>query len=213
VETARDRLKEATRRLRQAPSADIAEPEPVAEAREAVAAAENRLQRLRPRRTRRRVEPGPSVDDLRPGDQVWLRGLAQPGEALATPDGRGEVEVQFGALRTRVKVDQIARIVRARTPMGGPVTVQVTQAPAAPTGMSIEVRGQRVEEALPRIEGFVENAFRAGLPFIRIVHGKGTGTLRRVVQEELARNPLVASYETAGMDEGGEGVTVAHLAH
>ena len=152
-------------------------------------------------------------DDVRPGDQVWLRGLAQPGEALAAPDSRGEVEVQFGALRTRVKADQIARVVRPRQPAGGAVQVSVSQAPAEPTGLSIEVRGQRVEEALPRIEGFVENAFRAGLPFVRIVHGKGTGTLRRVVQETLARNPLVASYETAEQNEGGEGVTVAHLAH
>jgi DNA mismatch repair protein MutS2 len=183
--------------------------EPVAEAREALAAAEKQLTRLRPRRTRRRAEPGPSVEDLRPGDHVWLRGLSQPGEVLSAPDGRGEIEVQIGAWGT----SQVARIVRPQQPAAGQVQVRVTQAPAVSVGMSIEVRGHRVEEALPAVEEFVENAFRAGLPFVRIVHGKGTGTLRRVVQEQLARNPLVASYETAGQNEGGEGVTVAHLAH
>jgi DNA mismatch repair protein MutS2 len=200
----------------QTATADLtAEPvaEPVAKAREAIAEAEKQLTRLRPRRTRRRAEPGPSVEDLRPGDQVWLRGLSQPGEALSAPDGRGEVEVQIGALRTRVRTSQVARIVRPQHPAAGQVQVRVSQAPATPTSVSIEVRGQRVEEALPAVEEFVENAFRAGLPFVRIVHGKGTGTLRRVVQEQLARNPLVASYETAGLNEGGEGVTVAHLAH
>jgi DNA mismatch repair protein MutS2 len=220
LETARDRLREATRRLRAAPAhaapiEPAAEPaiEPVAEAQEAIAEAEKQLTRLRPRRSRRRQEPGPSVDDLRPGDQVWLRGLSQPGEALSAPDGRGEIEVQIGALRTRVRTSQVARIVRPQRPAAGQVQVRISQAPAAPVGMSIEVRGHRVEEALPAVEAFLENAFRAGLPFVRIVHGKGTGTLRRVVQEQLARNPLVASYETAGQSEGGEGVTVAHLAH
>ena len=214
LDTARERLREATRRLRSpAPATPTALPEPVAEVQEAVAAAEAQLKRLRPRRTRRRQEPGPSADDVQPGDQVWLRGLSQSGEALSAVDSRGELEVQLGALRTRVKASQIARVVRPRPGAGAAVQVQVTQAPATPTGMSIEVRGQRVEEALPAVEGFVENAFRAGLPFVRIVHGKGTGALRRVVQEQLARNPLVASYETAEQNEGGEGVTVAHLAH
>jgi DNA mismatch repair protein MutS2 len=215
LEAARERLREANRRLRAQPAAVPAPgppPEPVVEAQEAIAAAEAQLKRLRPRRSRRRTEPGPAVDDVQPGDQVWLRGLAQPGEALSRVDARGELDVQFGALRTRVKASQIARVVRSH-PAAGSVQVRVTQAPAAPTGISIEVRGQRVEEALPAVETFVENAFRAGLPFVRIVHGKGTGTLRRVVQEQLARNPLVSSFETAEQNEGGEGVTVAHLAH
>lgn len=213
IDLARERLREANRRLRAAPAvAPMSEPEPVTEAAEAIAAAEAQLKRLRPRRSRRRAEPGPAVEDLQPGDQVWLRGLAQSGEALTRPDARGELDVQFGALRTRVKASQIARIVRPQQ-QGASVQVRVTQAPAAPTGISIEVRGQRVEEAIPVVEDFVENAFRAGLPFVRIVHGKGTGTLRRVVQEQLARNPLVASYETAELNDGGEGVTIAHLAH
>ncbi|MGD9889928.1 MAG: endonuclease MutS2 [Dehalococcoidia bacterium] len=213
LDLTRERLREANRRLRSTPTAAPAPtPEPVAEAAEAIAEAEAQLKRLRPRRSRRRAEPGPAVDDLQPGDQVWLRGLAQPGEALSRPDARGELDVQFGALRTRVKAAQIARIVRPH-PQGASVQVRVTQAPATPTGISIEVRGQRVEEALPVVEDFVENAFRAGLPFVRIIHGKGTGTLRRVVQEQLARNPLVASFETADLNDGGEGVTVAHLAH
>lgn len=211
VETMRERLREAQRRLRM-PVQTIA-PEAVDEAKEAVAAAEAQVARLRPRRPRRRVEPGPSIDDLQPGDQIWLRGMETPGEALSGAGSRGEVEVSFGALRTRVKADQIVRIVRGQPPSSGRVTVSVNQAPARPVGMSIEVRGQRVEEALPKLEQYVEDAFRTGLPFVRIVHGKGTGALRRVVREFLADNPLVASYETAALNEGGEGVTVAHLAH
>jgi DNA mismatch repair protein MutS2 len=74
------------------------------------------------------------------------------------------------------------------------------------------VRGHRVEDALPRVEEYLDNAFDAGVPLVRIVHGKGTGTLRRVVRERLASNPIVASFETAEPSAGGEGVTVVHLA-
>ena len=208
ITSARERLREATRRLQRP------QPQELPAAQEVVAAAEQQLERLRRRMPRRRrAEPGPRVEDLQPGDQVWLRGLAQPGEALSGADERGEVEVQFGALRTRVKADQIARIVRPAAPRSGRVSVRVdTAGPAPSPGLSLEVRGQRVEEAMPRVEEFLDSAYRAGMPFVRIVHGKGTGTLRRVVREHLAHNPIVTAFETADPHEGGEGVTVAHLA-
>ena len=76
----------------------------------------------------------------------------------------------------------------------------------------IELRGQTVDEALPTIEQYIDDAFRAGLPWARIVHGKGTGTLRREVRRFLSSHPLVKSYEEAPLHEGGEGVTIAHLA-
>jgi DNA mismatch repair protein MutS2 len=208
VTAARERLRAATRRL------ERLQPQELPAVQEAVAAAEEQVRRLRRRLPRRRrIEPGPRVEELQPGDQVWMRGLAQPGEALAPVDERGEVEVQFGSLRTRVKADQIARIVRPAAPPAGRVSVHVAPgAPAPAPGLSIEVRGQRAEEAVPRIEEFLDHAFRAGLPFVRIIHGKGTGALRRVVRERLAENPIVASFATADPAEGGEGVTVAHLA-
>jgi DNA mismatch repair protein MutS2 len=220
VSETRERLREAARRLRSAPAAStlpaVALPaettDDIGEAQAAVAAAEEQIAHIRPRRTRRRAGPEPSVEEIRAGDHVWLRGLEQSGEALSAPDVRGELDVQFGALRTRVKATQVARVVRASIPAQS-VQVRVTQAPAKPTGISIEVRGQRAEETIPALEQFVENAFRAGLPFVRIIHGKGTGVLRRVVREQLTANPLVKSFETAALNDGGEGVTIAHLAH
>jgi DNA mismatch repair protein MutS2 len=76
----------------------------------------------------------------------------------------------------------------------------------------IEVRGQTVDEALPTIEQYLDRAYRASLPWVRIIHGRGTGTLRRQVREMLHKHPLVRSYETGKPEEGGDGVTVAHLA-
>jgi len=78
-------------------------------------------------------------------------------------------------------------------------------------GMSIEVRGQRLDEALPRVEEFLDHAARNGRARVLLIHGKGTGAMRRAVRELLDRHPLVTRYETAERAEGGEGVTVAYI--
>jgi DNA mismatch repair protein MutS2 len=68
------------------------------------------------------------------------------------------------------------------------------------------------DEAHPLIDKYLDDAYRAGLSPVRIVHGKGTGALRRAVREMLSAHPLVRSTETAPREEGGEGVTVVSLA-
>ena len=78
--------------------------------------------------------------------------------------------------------------------------------------MDLDLRGQRAEEALSNFETYLDDAFRAGLPFVRIIHGKGTGALRAAIREALHGHPLVRKYESAAPNEGGEGVTVAVLA-
>ena len=78
-------------------------------------------------------------------------------------------------------------------------------------GMELDIRGQRAEDALDALDRYLESAFLAGLPYVRIIHGKGTGRLRQVVREALQESPHVSSWENGQDKEGGEGVTVAHL--
>ena len=73
------------------------------------------------------------------------------------------------------------------------------------------LRRLAVEEALDRLDQYLYDAFMAGLPSVRIVHGKGTGKLRRAVHESLARHPLVKSYRLGDYGEGDYGVTVVEL--
>jgi len=73
------------------------------------------------------------------------------------------------------------------------------------------LRRLTVEEALYRLDQYLYDAFMAGLLSVRIVHGKGTGTLRRAVHESLARHPLVKSYRLGDYGEGDYGVTVVNL--
>ncbi len=77
--------------------------------------------------------------------------------------------------------------------------------------IEIDLRGLRAEEVPSLVERYVQDAYLMGMPFVRIIHGKGTGALRQVVREELRRSPVVARNEAAGSTEGGEGATIAHL--
>lgn len=77
--------------------------------------------------------------------------------------------------------------------------------------MELYLRGQTVDEALEALERRLDAAYLAGLPSLRVVHGKGSGTLRRAIREELGRSPYVSSYRPGEPAEGGDGVTVALL--
>ena len=76
----------------------------------------------------------------------------------------------------------------------------------------LHLRQLTIDEALPKLDKYLNDAFMAGLYQVRIIHGKGTGTLRQVVREKLSHHPLVESYRPAGYGEGGAGVTIVELA-
>jgi len=76
----------------------------------------------------------------------------------------------------------------------------------------VRLRQLTVDEALLKLDQYLHDAFMAGFYQVRVVHGKGTGTLRQAVREELAKHPLVESYRPGEYGEGGEGVTIAELA-
>jgi DNA mismatch repair protein MutS2 len=69
----------------------------------------------------------------------------------------------------------------------------------------------RADEALAKLDKYLDRAYLAGLPYVRIVHGKGTGTLRKLARDLMSEHPLVAEIRAAEPHEGGEGVTVARL--
>ena len=80
-----------------------------------------------------------------------------------------------------------------------------------PSEAEIYLRRLKVEDALIKLDRYLNKAFLDGLSSVRVVHGKGTGTLRQAVQAELAKHPLVESFRTAEFWEGGTGVTIVKL--
>jgi DNA mismatch repair protein MutS2 len=182
-------------------------------AQEKLAATEEairRLQRLSRRRRPRRPEPAVARESIQAGDLVWLRGLERYGEALAPPDERGEFEVRLGPLRSRVSLEQVERVQRPHAKGGRPQPISALP-PAPAVEPELDIRGQTIDEALPALDKYLDDAYRAGLSSVRIVHGRGTGVLRKAVRDMLSRHPLVRAIEMPPPEEGGEGVTVAVL--
>ncbi len=145
------------------------------------------------------------------GDVVWLERLAAQG-LVHELDGE-EALVQIGSLRVRARYEDLAPAREIASAM--PVIRQQSEPDSSPLpaspGIELDLRGQRVEDAVERLERYLDAASAAGLPFGRIIHGKGTGALRHAVRERLHGHPLITQAQTAPLAEGGDGVTIARL--
>jgi len=147
----------------------------------------------------------------RPGDPVTL---ADGGAAtlVALPDRRGRVAVRLGSARVMVPAERVgaasAEAARAaETPRPRPAP-----GPLRSGGSDrCDLRGLRVDEALDRLEAALDEATSEGRDRLEVVHGIGTGALRRAVREHLQTSPYVERYLSAAPDEGGDGVTQAEL--
>ena len=157
------------------------------------------------------VERPPWYQELKVGDRVYIRGVARPVEIVSIPNQHQEVEVVIGSMRARIPVYQLDRLADRVHPTAERAGV-VYRRPANKRTLSPEVNlhGYRVDEALTVIDSLLDDAALEGMTSLKIVHGKGTGALRRAVREFLTGHPLVASTEPG---EGGDasGVTVVQL--
>ena len=179
-----------------------------------------------PVKRRKTVDRRPSSTVQRPlsiGDKVILRTLGT--EGTITSLDKDEAEVQAGSLRMRVPLEELKRkteepaevndrpSAKKRQPEPqSPVVNRKSSILSSSPGLELDLRGQRAEDALDMLNSYLEKAYMSGLPFVRIIHGKGTGKLRQEVRAALKDHPQVASFEEGGPKEGGEGVTVAKLA-
>ena len=147
---------------------------------------------------------------LRLGDTVKLKALNSIG--VVTALSATEAEVQVGRMRIRAKLDEVelrgTPDDQPRAPEAPLAALKLAPSP----GLELDIRGQTGEEALPELERYLDAAYLAGMPWVRIIHGKGTGKLRQKVREFLRANPVVKSHESGKEDEGGDGVTVVKLA-
>jgi DNA mismatch repair protein MutS2 len=169
----------------------------------------------KPVKTRVKRKPVPK-GELKIGEKVILTSLKKDG--VITSISAEDVEVQIGSLRMRARLNEIQRKgqdepvpdekVASLTPERGPSR---SVSLAASPGIELDLRGQRSEEALALLEDYLDRAFMAGMPFVRIIHGKGTGKLRSEVRRTLQGHPQIASFDEGQEKEGGAGVTVVKM--
>ncbi|MBI2874900.1 MAG: Smr/MutS family protein, partial [Firmicutes bacterium] len=151
------------------------------------------------------------------GDQVQIIGVGQTGVVVGGPDRDGNFLVQVSSLKVNVPRDRLARPAKvSKAPRGSastPVLITTPYLDVDTSGVSSEIhlRGLTVDLALADLDRYLDQAFIAGLGEVRVIHGKGTGKLRREVQRFLSSHPLVDSYRLGGHGEGSFGVTMVTL--
>src|SRR5882672_7001755 len=150
--------------------------------------------------------------DLVPGARVRVRGLPTPVTLRRRDDANAEIEA--GPLRMKVALADITAIVGndapAKSALPRGVTVR-TQPSAEPASEEINLIGCTVEEATRRVDKFLDQAALAGSSQVRLVHGHGTGALRRGLAEFLKTHPLVEAIRAEASDRGGEAITLVEL--
>jgi DNA mismatch repair protein MutS2 len=155
---------------------------------------------------------------FRLGDIVWVPSLKSEGEVteLSTTDA----ELAIGRLRVRARLDELEKRTRSERKADKQSASRAskdndrtagTVARGASPGLELDLRGARVDDALSQIDSYIDAAYMAGLPFVRIIHGKGTGALRKAIRDALSQHPLVNNFQRGNEKEGGDGVTVVNI--
>ncbi len=160
--------------------------------------------------------PPPSPDRLQPGARIRVRGFTQP-VILRRIEG-STAEIEAGPLRMKVAVEQITGIgsspadAKSPQPSSQRQNVTVTSRPGeAATSDEINVIGSTVEEATGRVDKFLDEAALANRQRVRIIHGHGTGALRKGLAQFLSSHPLVGKVSSETEDRGGKAITVVEL--
>ncbi len=153
--------------------------------------------------------PEATVDNLVPGAKVYVTNLGQKGTVLSRAGD--EVSVQMGIMKLNVPLAN-CRLVDAALPPQEPrrrPDVELTKTQEATR--QIDIRGQTVEEAEAALDKFIDDAILAGLGEILVIHGKGTGALKKGVRAYLKAHRAIREIRIGETGEGGDGVTVAKL--
>jgi DNA mismatch repair protein MutS2 len=148
-------------------------------------------------------KPYESKHELQVGDIVYVKSLDVKGEIVNIQ--RKEAQVAVGRLQMRANLKDLEFRERP-SEEEEEIVVKVPSTPAAT--LEFDMRGMRVEEGLAELDRFLDSAFRGRMPWVRIIHGKGTGKLRDAVRQALRQNSHITSWEEGKDGEGGAGVTV-----
>lgn len=196
------------RRMRRMP-----EQVPAPEVKQQASAARKELEQAtrQVRETTRRRQPKLlAKQPVKIGDTVSLTALGGDGEVVGFSEDGLEVDIQMGSFKLRQPLDNVRKI----KPPTGPARKQAQVSAPAPrrrVDMELNLRGQRAAGVEKELDDYLNDAYLANIPWVRIIHGKGTGALREVVRQFLSGHPIVVRFETPPHNEGGDGVTIAYL--
>lgn len=149
------------------------------------------------------------VNDLIPGDYVYVRSISDPVKVLSPLNNDGTLQILVGSMKVRLPTWHITKLAR-RPHSSTPKRITLATLPDGGGTMELDIRGLRLDEARKRLETFLDQALLKGLSSIRVLHGEGTGALRSMVRDQCDSNPLVktTSSERKGLSDS---VTLVEL--
>lgn len=159
-------------------------------------------------------QPGQSAVDpkkLKKGDSVKIVSMGLKGTVNSLPDAKGNLFVQCGIMRTQTNIRDLV-LVQEETITAPSLkrtnTGSIKMSKSMSVSTEINLLGKTVDEALPELDKYLDDAYLAHLPSVRVVHGKGTGALRNAVHNHLKRLKYVKEYRLGEYGEGDAGVTI-----
>lgn len=153
--------------------------------------------------------------DLHLGDGVKVLSLNLKGTVSTLPDSRGFLFVQMGIMRSKIHISDLALLqedaVITAPNMQKTNTGKIKMSKSASVGIEINLLGKTVDEAIAELDKYLDDAYLAHMPSVRIVHGKGTGALRKGVHNYLRRVKYISSFRLGEFGEGDAGVTIVEF--
>lgn len=146
-------------------------------------------------------------DELKEGDMVIVEGLGQEAQVIEAPDSKGNIKLQMGILKMDSNIKNVRKIKKDKQTEKNIEKVYSVKK-AMHISATLDLRGQRYDEAMRNVDKYLDDAMLAGLSQAKIIHGKGTGALIKGVSEILKTDKRVASYRFGDDKEGGYGVTI-----
>lgn len=156
-------------------------------------------------------------NQLKLGDMVKIVSMGLKGTVSSLPDAKGNLFVQCGIIRSQVKLSDLVLIkedavpAAYKAPRKGSSSSKIGMSKTASVSTEINLLGLTVDEAISTLDKYLDDAYLAHLPSVRIVHGKGTGALRKAVQQHLKRIKYVSNFHLGEFGEGDAGVTIAEF--
>lgn len=150
---------------------------------------------------------------LKIGDRVKVKSLGNDGEVVSVDSKKNTVTVQSGFMKLKADIDDIRLIgeKKAESKPRSSVRSVGSSKLTASAASSVDLRGKTVEEAMLDLDKFIDSVLRSGLNEITIIHGKGTGALRKGIHVYLRKHPNIRTFRVGTFGEGEEGVTIAEL--
>ncbi|MBP3486849.1 MAG: endonuclease MutS2 [Roseburia sp.] len=153
--------------------------------------------------------------NLRIGDSVKVISMNLKGTVHSLPNAKGDLYVQMGILNSLVNINDLILLEEETSPSGKKFNKtgagKIKMSKSATVSTEINLIGKTTDEAIPLLDKYLDDAYLAHLPSVRIVHGKGTGALRNAVQAHLKRLKYVKSFHLGEFGEGDAGVTIAEF--